>query len=94
MLAVTEPAMELLRGVDVPGDDVLRLDPQDDGRLLFVAGPSRNDDQVVEEQGSEILHIAGAVSQQLDGLSIDRIETPEGARLTIRNPDDEAGVPG
>jgi len=94
MLAVTTPAREMLRDIEVPGDDVLRLDPQDDGRLSFVAGPPMLDDQVVEEQGNEILHIAGPVSQQLDGLSIDRVETPEGPRLTIRRPDENGARPG
>ena len=94
MLAVTDPAKELLRGVDVPGDEVLRLDPQDDGRLTFVAGPPRMDDQVVERLGHEILHIAGPVSRELDGHSLDRIETPEGPRLTIVRPNEEGAVPG
>jgi hypothetical protein len=94
MLAVTEPAMELLRDVDVPGDEVLRLDPQDDGRLTFVAGPPRVDDQVVERLGQEVLHIAGPVSRELDGHSLDRIETPEGPRLTILRPEDNGAVPG
>ena len=93
MLAVTAPAKELLRDIDVPGDDVLRLEPQDDGRLTFVAGPRRLDDQVIVEQGAEVLHIAEPVSRQLDGHSLDRIDTPEGPRLTIRRPDEEAPVP-
>jgi hypothetical protein len=93
MLAVTPPAKELLRDIDVPGDDVLRLEPQDDGRLTFVAGPPRIDDQVVEEQGEEVLHIAAPVSTELDGHALDRVETPEGPRLTIKRPEDEpAGV--
>jgi iron-sulfur cluster assembly protein len=94
MLAVTEPAKELLRGVDVPGQDVLRLEPQDDGRLTFVAGPPRIDDQVVEEQGEEVLHISAPVARELDGHSLDRVETPEGPRLTIRRPGDDGAVPG
>jgi len=94
MLAVTEPAKELLRDVDIPGDEVLRLDPQDDGRLTFVAGPARIDDQVVERLGQEVLHIAGPVSRQLDGHSLDRIETPEGPRLTILRPDEDGAIPG
>jgi hypothetical protein len=93
MLAVTVPARELLRDIDVPGDDVLRLEPQNDGRLTFVAGPPRLDDQVVEEQGSEILHIAAPVSKELDGHSLDRIETPEGPRLTIRRPEGNGVAP-
>jgi hypothetical protein len=94
MLAVTEPAKELLRGVDVPEDEVLRLDPQDDGRLTFVAGPPRMDDQVVERLGQEVLHIAGPVSKELDGHSLDRVDTPEGPRLTIVRPNEDAAVPG
>jgi iron-sulfur cluster assembly protein len=94
MLAVTAPAKELLRDIDVPGEDVLRLEPQDDGRLTFVAGPPQVDDQVVEEQGNEVLHIAGPVSRELDGHSLDRIETPEGPRLTIRRPDDPGELAG
>jgi iron-sulfur cluster assembly protein len=94
MLAVTDPAKELLRDVDVPGEDVLRLDPQDDGRLTIVAGPPRMDDQVVEQQGEDVLHIAGPVSRELDGHSLDRVETPEGPRLTILRPDDDGVLPG
>ena len=94
MLAVTAPAKELLRDIEVHGSEVLRLAPQDDGRLTFVAGPPQMDDQVVEEQGSDVLHIAGPVSRELDGHSLDRIETPEGPRLTIRRPDDPAELAG
>ncbi|HYW23627.1 MAG TPA: hypothetical protein VE953_05645 [Terriglobales bacterium] len=93
MLAVTAPAKELLRDIDIPGEDVLRLEPQEDGRLSFVAGPPLLDDQVVEEQGAEILHIAAPISRQLDGHSLDRIDTPEGPRLTIRRPEEEDAVP-
>ena len=88
MLAVTAPAKELLRDVDVPGSDVLRLEPQHDGRLTFVAGPPMADDQVVEDGDQDVLHIAGAVSSELDGHSLDRVETPDGPRLTIRAPEE------
>ena len=95
MLAVTTPAKELLRGVDVPGSDVLRLEPQTDGKLTFVAGPPMADDQVVEDGDQVVLRIAGAVSTELDGHSLDRVETPEGPRLTIRAPEERepAAVP-
>jgi hypothetical protein len=91
MLAVTTPAKELLRGIDVPGDDVLRLEPENDGRLTFVAGPPQGGDQVVEDQGQEVLRIAEPVATQFDGHALDRIETTEGPRLTIRGPGN--GVP-
>jgi len=86
MLAVTTPAKELLRGVDVPGEDVLRLEPENDGRLTFVAGPPEPDDQVVKDAGQEVLRIAEPVAKEFDGHSLDRIETAEGPRLTIRGP--------
>jgi hypothetical protein len=91
MIAVTAPARELLRTVDVPPDRALRLEPEDDGRLAFVAGSPQSDDQVVEDQGQEVLRIAAPVSDELDGHSLDRVETPEGPRLTIRRP--AAGTP-
>jgi iron-sulfur cluster assembly protein len=88
MLSVSDPARELLRDVDLPDDRVLRLEPQDNGGLTFVAGSPAHDDQVVEDQGREVLHIAAPVSQQLDGQLLDRVETAEGPRLTIRAPED------
>jgi iron-sulfur cluster assembly protein len=87
MLAVTDPAKELLRSIEVPPDRALRLEPENDGRLAFTASSPENDDQVVEEQGQEILRIAQPVSHELDGHSLDRVETPEGPRLTIRGPE-------
>jgi iron-sulfur cluster assembly protein len=86
MLAVTAPAKELLRAIEVPEDRGLRLEPENSGRLTFVAGPPEVDDQVVEEQGEEVLRIAGVVSQEFDGHSLDRVDTPEGPRLTLRGP--------
>lgn len=86
MLAVTMPAKELLRGIEVPADRGLRLEPENDGRLTFVAGPPQADDQVVEDRGEEVLRIAGIVSQEFDGHSLDRVDTPEGPRLTLRGP--------
>jgi hypothetical protein len=86
MLAVTDPAKEMLRGIEVPENRGLRLEPENDGRLTFVAGTPQTDDQVVEDRGEEVLRIAGVVSQEFDGHSLDRVETPEGPRLTLRGP--------
>src|SRR2546423_1711537 len=90
MLAVTTPAKELLRGIDIPEDRALRLEPENDGRLTFVAGTPQIDDQVVEDSGQEVLRIAGIVAQEFDGHKLDRVDTPEGPRLTLRGP--EAGT--
>ena len=86
MLAVTAPARELLRSVEVPPDRALKLEPENDGRLAFTAAAPEPSDQVVEEQGQEILRIAEPISRELDGHSLDRVDTPEGPRLTIRAP--------
>lgn len=86
MLGVTNPAKELLRTIEVPEDRGLRLEPENDGRLTFVAGPPQTGDQVVEDRGEEVLRIAGIVSQEFDGHSLDRVDTPEGPRLTLRGP--------
>ena len=92
MIAVTTPAKELLRDIDLPEDTVLRLDPSEQGRLAFVSGPAQPDDQVVDDGGHELLHIAGLVSQQLDGHRLDRIDTNQGSQLTLRAPNDGSPV--
>ncbi len=90
MLTVTAPARELLRTIDTADERPLRLEPTEDGRLGFVAGPPRPDDQVVEESGQELLRIAGVVSEHLDGHSLDRVETSDGAGLAINSPNEPA----
>jgi hypothetical protein len=92
MLTVTAPARELLRAFDTPDERCLRLEPVGDGNLGFVAGPARPDDQVVEESGQELLRIAGAVSQQLDGHRLDRVDTADGPGLAISSPNEPASV--
>ena len=90
MLTVTAPAKELLRTIEFNEDGVLRLDPMEGGQLGFVAGPPKPDDQVVEEAGTGLLHIAAPVAQYYDGQSLDRVDTPEGPRLTISGPEPQA----
>jgi Fe-S cluster assembly iron-binding protein IscA len=92
MLMVTAPAKELLRTIEIPDDRALRLEPVEDGQLGFVAGPPRPDDQVIEDSGEEVLRIAAPVSDQLDGASLDRVETTEGPRLTINRPNEPEPV--
>lgn len=92
MVTVTAPAKELLRTIDIPDDRALRLEPVEGGQLGFVAGQPRPDDQVVEESGQEVLRIDGAISDQLDGASLDRVDTTEGPRLTINRPNQPEAV--
>jgi hypothetical protein len=89
MITVSTTAKDMLRAVDLPEGSALRLEPAEDGRLAFVAGPAQQGDQVVEEGGEELLRIAGFVSEQLDGHNLDRIDTPEGPRLTMTSPPTE-----
>ena len=86
MITISSTAKEMLRAVDLPEGSALRLEPAEDGRLAFVAGPAQQGDQVVEEGGEELLRIAGFVSEQLDGHNLDRVDTPEGPRLTMASP--------
>jgi iron-sulfur cluster assembly protein len=92
MITVTEEAMELFLSVDYPDDTVLRLDPvvdQNTGETQFgiSAGEPMSDDQVVEYDGEAVLHIAGLVSQALDGSTLDKVDTPEGPGIGITTSD-------
>lgn len=89
MLAVTPQAKELLRGIDSQDQGVLRLEAMDTGQLGFVSGPAQPGDQVVEEQGQDLLHIAAPVSDRYDGHELDRVEGPQGPQFTITRPGDD-----
>ncbi|MBO0707225.1 MAG: hypothetical protein J2P43_01040 [Candidatus Dormibacteraeota bacterium] len=89
MLAVTPQAKELLRGIDTQTDGVLRLEAMDTGQLGFVSGPAQPGDQVVEEQGNDLLHIAAPVSDRYDGHELDRVEGPQGPQFTITRPGED-----
>lgn len=89
MLAVTPQAKELLRGIDPHSDGVLRLEVLDADQLGFVTGPAEPGDQVVEERGESLLHIAAPVSDRYDGHGLDRVEGPQGPQFTIQRPGGE-----
>ncbi len=68
------------------------MDPvvnQDTGetQIGISAGEPMSDDQVVEYDGKAVLHIAGLVSQALDGSTLDAVNTPEGPGIGITTPD-------
>ena len=95
MIAVTEQAKELLRDAEYPEGTVLRLDPlevdQATGRVEIglVAGEPKAGDQVLEHDGEGLLHIAGPVSEALDGSTIHTVDTPEGPKIDILPPPPE-----
>ena len=95
MITVTEQAKELLWDAEYPEGTVLRLDPlevdQATGRVEIglVSGEPMEGDQVVEHEGEGLLHIAGPVSEALDGSTIHTVDTPEGPKIDILPPSPE-----
>jgi hypothetical protein len=92
MITVTEAAKELFLNAEYPDDTVLRLDPVVDqstgeAQIGISAGEPMSDDQVVEHNGESLVHIAGLVSQALDGSTLDAVDTPEGPGIGISIPD-------
>jgi iron-sulfur cluster assembly protein len=84
LITVTEEAKALIGAQDIPEGSVLRLDPvnigraTEDGRIGFAAGEPRDDDQVVEHEGEEVLRIAAPVSGLLSGRTMDvMVEEPQ-----------------
>jgi hypothetical protein len=99
MIHVTDGAKELLESVheemhEHPPGQVLRLEATQDRRLGFTVGDPRNDDQVVDRAGSDLLHISLPLSSELDGAVIDRIETPEGPRFGFSMDQPSEGADG
>ncbi len=85
-------SQDLFLSVDYPDDTVLRLDPMVDQntgetQIGVAAGEPRSDDQVVEHDGEAVLHIAGLLSQALDGSTLDAVDTPQGPGIGITTPD-------
>lgn len=96
MITVTEEAKILLSTVDLGTLDsaegaVLRLDPADfdeatgEMTLSFAPGDGKGNDQIVQHGGKQVLRIAGAVSQRLNGSTMDVVvdEGPKGTRMSI-----------
>jgi hypothetical protein len=96
LITVTEEAKMLLRTFD-PGTldstagAVLRLDPvvydevTGEVTLDFAPGEGKGGDQIVQHDGRQVLRIARAVSQRLNGSTMDVVveEGPEGTRMGI-----------
>lgn len=91
MIHVSDAAKDLFEQIAPPAGQVLCLEPVADQQIGIVAGEPRGDDQVVERDGTGLLHIAATVSQALDGATIDRVDTPQGPSFGVTMPD--AGAP-
>lgn len=99
MITVTEEAMELFQTVEHPDGTVLRLDPVTDEstgqtQIGLSAGEPQGDDQVVEQDGVSLLHIAGPVADALDGSTLNLVETPEGPAIGLTTPDEGPSANG
>ncbi len=107
MIFVTEEAKALLGTIEHPEGTVLRLDPvaQDQATeqitLSFAPGEPHGDDQIVEQEGEEVLRIAAPVSEVLNGGTMDVVvqESENGAErpsvvIGIRPPGHEPSVGG
>ena len=105
MIIVTEEAKALLSTIEHPEGTVLRLDPvaQDQATeqitLSFAPGEPHGDDQIVEQEGEEVLRIAAPVSEVLNGGTMDVVvqESENGAErpsvgIGIRPPGHEPPV--
>lgn len=89
MIRITQGATAMLEAIERPEGSVLRLEPVEASKLGLVLGESLPDDVVVEREGRDLLHISAAVSEVLSDMVIDRVDTPEGARLGLAS---EAGT--
>ncbi|MBD0356060.1 MAG: hypothetical protein ICV57_02640, partial [Rubrobacter sp.] len=91
----TEEARDLFREVDNPDGTVLRLDPVPaegvtaDAQANLGIGEPKNNDQVVQHEGEDLLRIARPLSEAPNGSAIDLVETLEGPDLAIKPPDNE-----
>ena len=87
MLTVTESAKELLKDMLAPHRD----DPDFGVRLILkpqrqfglVTGRKSPGDYVVEHEGLTVLIVGQELSDDVDGLTLDTEQTPDGARLVI-----------
>ncbi len=88
MLNVTDKAAASLKeSLDLSrksDSDVLRLTPRAEGFGLAL-DEEREGDQVVAHEGSSVLVIQADLSQELDGATVDLVDTPGGEQLIIKS---------
>ena len=92
MITVTEEAKKILRGYECPEGTVLRLDSVDGNHrhdefcVRIGTGLPQDDDQIVEHRGKYLLRIARHVSEELNGSTVDRVETLDGPAVGLKPP--------
>lgn len=95
MISVTTSAKDVLQNVlidatqraDIHDEQVgLRIAPTSDGgqpQLALVLDKPKEGDQIIEHNGKNVLMIGEPISAQLDGATVDAVDTPEGKQLTF-----------
>ena len=93
MITVTEKAAEELEALlerakisdpqNAFDDVMLRLFTTDDGKLAIAPDTPLDGDQVIEHRGNSVLLVGWELSETVEGLLIDCVETPEGRKLRI-----------
>jgi hypothetical protein len=63
-------------------NEVLRL-IQNQGEFSLLLDKQNDDDQVIEHEESAVMVVDPGISESLSGVTLDIIETPEGARLSL-----------
>jgi Fe-S cluster assembly iron-binding protein IscA len=89
MLNVSEKAREALHHTldqnEREGSDLLRIALTEEG-LALALDKERDGDQLVEHDQRKILAVEPELARELDGATIDAVETPEGMRLVFEPP--------
>ena len=85
--AVLEEALDSQREKE---NEVLRLMHSGDQYGLVVS-EEQTGDQVVEHENRHVLVMSPDVSEELSGITLDAIQTPEGVKLALGDESDAAG---
>jgi Fe-S cluster assembly iron-binding protein IscA len=87
MLNVSDKAAAALRatleGNTEDDQQVLRIERDGASALALRVDARRDGDQVVSHDGREVLVVEPAISDALDGATLDAVESPDGLRLVL-----------
>lgn len=87
MVVVTDGAKQELKRMLAANTEepeaCLRLIANDQGQLGLAIDVERQDDQIVEHEDSKVLVVEKELADTLQEITMDIVDTPEGARLAI-----------
>jgi Fe-S cluster assembly iron-binding protein IscA len=89
MIAITDDAKKELKKILTDNaenpNNSLRLTASEEGGLGLVMDAEMPGDSVFEYDGTKVLVIEGNLASNLEGISIEVEETPEGPMLTLKH---------